>query len=158
MVKRREVTSPLVKHWREVHGTLDNPPAYTFHLVGVHRTALTRQLGEALAIAGDRSTFTMNSKGEFGRNCLISQAPTCDGEEWRGGSEGEGGRGRATPAMWGTTPTPTPSPPQGESPRRKRPRGREEPELPLENPSRREEEQGEEVTLREEVPTPVVQE
>ena len=34
-------------------------------------------------IAGDTSDHCMNSKGEFGRNSLISQTTSYGGEEWR---------------------------------------------------------------------------
>ena len=80
-LRRGEDSSPLVKHWKEVHASRDTPPHYTFHLVGVHQDALSRQLGEALMISGDTSTYLMNSKGEFGRNSLVSQTTSYNGDQ-----------------------------------------------------------------------------
>ena len=57
------------------------PPSFKYILMGVHRSALERQVKEALLISGDRSDFLLNSKSEYGRNCLVTRTITFDGKE-----------------------------------------------------------------------------
>ena len=78
---QKKEDSPLYKHWVDVHPSSGSTPTFNYHLAGVHRSALERQLKEALNIAGDTSSYPMNSKTEFGRNSLVLQRPTLEGVE-----------------------------------------------------------------------------
>ena len=82
-LRRLDENSPLYRHWREVHPNLTSPPHFSFHLVKVHKSALDRQLSEALDIARDESKHPMNQKQEFGRNSLVAQTTTYNGEPVR---------------------------------------------------------------------------
>ena len=80
MLRRKDEASPLLKHWMEIHPTRENPPEFTFKVIGTHQSALERQLKEGLAIARDRSDFPLNNKMEFGRNSIILHQATYEGK------------------------------------------------------------------------------
>merc|ERR1712081_99068 len=60
----------VVKHWMEIHPERKNQPKYSYHQIGMHKSALERQNWEALYIEKEDCQITMNSKSEFGRNFI----------------------------------------------------------------------------------------
>ena len=60
----------IVKHWKQDHGDLNDPPAFKFETTGSHQTAISRQLTEALNIeeAREGCDKILNGKGEYGGN------------------------------------------------------------------------------------------
>ena len=88
--KKKSTDSHILKHWTIHHQGLGEPN-FILKVVGFHRTALSRQVGEAVRIVG--RGVVLNSKGEFNR-CKISRLRL---EEEEGGEYKEGGRGE----KWG---------------------------------------------------------
>ena len=61
--------SHIVKHWLEAHPELNNPPAFKFTVQKNFKDALSRQLGEAIAIYKSKDSL-LNSKNEYVTNCI----------------------------------------------------------------------------------------
>ena len=58
-----------MKHWLEAHPELNNPPAFKFTVQRNFKDALSRQLGEAIAIYKSKDSL-LNSKNEYVTNCI----------------------------------------------------------------------------------------
>ena len=58
-----------MRHWQECHNP-EVPPKYSFHLLGRNKTALDRQINEALAIEKTKCDTIHNGKGEWGINLI----------------------------------------------------------------------------------------
>ena len=58
-----------MKHWLEAHPELNNPPAFKFTVQKNFKDALSRQLGEAIAIYKSKDSL-LNSKNEYVTNCI----------------------------------------------------------------------------------------
>ena len=41
-LRTRNSTYAIVKHWEEDHGDMDDPPNFSFHLVGIYKSSLER--------------------------------------------------------------------------------------------------------------------
>ena len=67
--RTKSTDSHILKHWTLHHGGVGKPN-FVLKVVGHHRTALSRQVGEAVRIA--RRGHILNSKGEFNR-CKITR-------------------------------------------------------------------------------------
>ena len=61
--------SHIVKHWMTAHPTLPNPPEVGFTITGRFKDCLSRQISEALRINLSKDIL-LNSKGEYGNNCI----------------------------------------------------------------------------------------
>ena len=61
--------SHIVKHWMTTHPTLPNPPEVGFTIMGRFKDCLSRQISEALRINLSKDIL-LNSKGEYGNNCV----------------------------------------------------------------------------------------
>ena len=70
----REEDSHMIKHWREEHPDMEEPPQFHFKLVSRFRDCLTRQVAEAVRIHR-RSSMVLNSKTEYSR-CHIPRLVT----------------------------------------------------------------------------------
>ena len=67
----------IVRHWQEWHPELEGPPEFSYHLLGTHKSALERQIKEALAVEMTVCDVIMNGKGEWGQNLIprLQNAP-----------------------------------------------------------------------------------
>ena len=65
----RSVKSHMVKHWMLDHADLVDMPEFRFTVQSQYKDALSRQVGEAIAIMHSRDTL-LNSKSEYMTNCL----------------------------------------------------------------------------------------
>ena len=75
----------MYKHWL-LHHPGEEEPKFIMKIVQFHRTALSRQVGEAVRIAKrGRDTPLLNSRGEYNRCSIVrlslEQEPT-DAKEW----------------------------------------------------------------------------
>ena len=61
--------SHIVKHWLDAHPELNNPPPFKFTVRKGFKDALSRQLGEAIAIHKSKDSL-LNSKNEYVTNCI----------------------------------------------------------------------------------------
>jgi hypothetical protein len=61
--------SHIVKHWLDAHPELNNPPPFKFTVQKGFKDALSRQLGEAIAIHKSKDSL-LNSKNEYVTNCI----------------------------------------------------------------------------------------
>ena len=75
--RAKSTDSHILKHWSLHHGGIGEPN-YILKVVGYHRTALSRQVGEAVRIA--KRGQLLNSKGEYNR-CKITRLTLGDEEE-----------------------------------------------------------------------------
>ena len=66
----KDTSYGIVRHWQEWHPGSDEPPEFSYHLLGTHRSALERQIKEALAVEMTECNIIMNGKGEWGRNLI----------------------------------------------------------------------------------------
>ena len=58
----------IVKHWLKEHPTLEEPPKYSYKLLGTFKSAIHRQITEAIMIDSQDQTTIINGKGEWGTN------------------------------------------------------------------------------------------
>ena len=58
----------VVKHWICKHGDMDDPPNYEFKLESTHKSAIHRQITEAIRIDSEPEENLMNGKAEWGHN------------------------------------------------------------------------------------------
>ena len=66
--EKKNTNSVLYRHVTQKH-TLDiHPPQFIMNVLSTHRTALDRQVTEAVRIANTPSDQLINSKQEFGHN------------------------------------------------------------------------------------------
>ena len=81
-LRSKEDKNSLVKHWSEVHGERETPPSYEFKVKRKCKTAIERQIWEALLIRteSENCTHRINQKGEFGINIIPKMSPTMAGE------------------------------------------------------------------------------
>ena len=71
----------IVKHWLDEHRDQDSPPEYQFKALGSHKTAIERQIKEALLIQNNREKVNiLNSKAEWGLNRLPRMKITVEDE------------------------------------------------------------------------------
>ena len=61
---------------------MEDPPKFSFHLMRRHRSAMDRQIFEALAIEKEVNDITMNNKAEFGRNFIPRMILDPDTSAW----------------------------------------------------------------------------
>ena len=61
--------SVLYRHTKQQHPN-DSNPHYTMNITGIHKSALSRQIFEAVKISNTPSGILMNNKSEFGHNKL----------------------------------------------------------------------------------------
>ena len=61
--------SHIVKHWMTTHPSLLTPPKVGFTITGRFKDCLSRQISEALRINLTKDVL-LNSRGEYGNNCL----------------------------------------------------------------------------------------
>ena len=52
------------------HGDQDDPPKFSYNLVVTYKTAIERQIMEAIAIEDENRDQILNGKGEWGTNHL----------------------------------------------------------------------------------------
>ena len=57
-----------MKHWQAVHRDKDDPPGFNYKVIGTHKSAIGRQITEAIWIENTSNEFLMNGKGEWGQN------------------------------------------------------------------------------------------
>ena len=69
-LKSKNTKYAVVKHWQMDHGDQDDPPKFSYNLVGTYRTAIERQIMEAIAIEDETCDQILNGKGEWGTNHL----------------------------------------------------------------------------------------
>ena len=74
-----QVKSHMVKHWMLDHTDLVHMPEFRFTIQSQHRDALSRQVGEAIAIMHSRDAL-LNSMTEYMTNCLTRV--TIDERDW----------------------------------------------------------------------------
>ena len=67
-LKNKDAKYGIVKHWMEQHRDKDDPPEFSFNQIRTHKSAIDRQIWEALLIEREKCSLTMNSKAEWGRN------------------------------------------------------------------------------------------
>ena len=94
-LKRRSEKSVLYRHWQEAHKN-EAEPEFTVEVIRSHRSATERQIWEALQIQGGKHDELINSKSEWGMNCLVRQETAFDREVRTVNQEAEG-NSRATP-------------------------------------------------------------
>ena len=89
--KARHVDSHILKHM-ELHHAPEDKPEFIMKVVGYHKTALSRQCGEAVRI--HKRGIVLNSKSEYSR-CKIQRLslPQPEPAEYEGGSAEGGGEG-----------------------------------------------------------------
>ena len=63
-VKNKNHKSPLVKHMWEVHREDEEEPKFEMEVLKKHKTALRRQIAEAVLIQSEGIHYKMNSKSE----------------------------------------------------------------------------------------------
>ena len=61
-LKNKDSSYGIVRHWKDVHPNLDEPPRYNFTQLKRHKTCLERQIFEALAIEGAECQTLINGK------------------------------------------------------------------------------------------------
>ena len=71
-LRLREEKSAMWKHWTNHHDTEDEP-RFSVKLVGSCISSTERQIKEALGIEFGKFDKLMNSKSEFGNNCIVRQ-------------------------------------------------------------------------------------
>ena len=76
--RSRDQDSHILKHWTLHHGS-EGHPEFTMKVVHHHRSALSRQVGEAIRIR-KRGGVTLNSKSEYNR-CKITRLSLEQAEE-----------------------------------------------------------------------------
>ena len=54
----------------EIHPEMEEHPKFSFNQIGRHKSALERQIWEAIYIEKENPQITMISKAEFGRNFI----------------------------------------------------------------------------------------
>ena len=71
-LRNQNTTYSIVKHWKEHHQEMANPPEFSYHLVGKHHSAMERQIKEGLLIESESNQcdLLMNGKGEWGINVV----------------------------------------------------------------------------------------
>ena len=67
-LKKWNKESFMLLHWMAEHGTMAEPPSFTFKTLATHKDALSRQLHEAILI---RNKGDLNRKYEFASNEII---------------------------------------------------------------------------------------
>ena len=85
----------LYRHWQE-NNKDEAEPEFTVEVIKSHRSATERQIWEALQIQGGKHDELINSKSEWGMNCLVRQETAFDREVRTVNKEAEG-NSRATP-------------------------------------------------------------
>ena len=75
----------IVKHWMECHPLMEEPPKFSFNLIKSHKSAMDRQIFEALAIEAEDCQISMNNKAEFGRNFIPRMINNPDTSPWEEG-------------------------------------------------------------------------
>ena len=75
----------MFKHWKIHHGSLGEPN-FEIKVVGFHKTALSRQIGEAVRILRRGTGSVLNNKSEFSR-CKIARLTLKATREVKGGKE-----------------------------------------------------------------------
>ena len=58
----------IVKHWLSQHGDQDDPPSYEYKVESTHKSAIHRQIPEAIKIDLEPEENLMNGKAEWGHN------------------------------------------------------------------------------------------
>ena len=76
-IRSKNSKNSLVKHWEEVHGDQQSPPKYSFQVKKKCKSAIERQIWEALFIEVENSQgdYQINSKAEFGINLMPKLKP-----------------------------------------------------------------------------------
>ena len=64
----RNQSYAIVKHWMTNHGDMSDPPSFNYKLVSSHKSAIARQITEAILIDIEPNENLMNGRGEFGQN------------------------------------------------------------------------------------------
>ena len=77
-LKTKNEKNALVKHWVETHGDQQSPPDFQFGVITTCRSALERQIKEAIHIQTSKLDILLNSKGEWGLN-MIPQLKITEG-------------------------------------------------------------------------------
>ena len=72
-LKARSEQSALWKHWSQYHQS-EEEPDFSVKKTGKFKTCTERQIREALAIDGGKQQRLMNSKKEYGSNCIVRQS------------------------------------------------------------------------------------
>ena len=60
-----DTKNALVKHSIDHHQEMETHPEFTMQVLSVHKTALHRQVTEAVLIERTKASVIMNSKGEW---------------------------------------------------------------------------------------------
>ena len=68
----------MVKHWQNDHKDKQDPPNYKYEVISSHMTAISRQLGEGLAIEEADPNTLINGKGVYGSNRIPRYKLTLD--------------------------------------------------------------------------------
>ena len=114
-LKNKDSSYGIVRHWKDVHPNLDEPPRYNFTQLKRHKTCLERQIFEALAIEGADCQTLMNGKGEWGRN-LIPRLQNLPDDEFTNcqsqSQDKKGGQTTSKRNALGFTKTPSENPQQ----------------------------------------------
>ena len=77
-LKTKNEKNALVKHWLEYHGDQQSPPDFQSGVITTCRSALERQIKEAIHIQTSKLDILLNSKGEWGLN-MIPQLKITEG-------------------------------------------------------------------------------
>ena len=75
-LKNKSENSVLYRHMREVHSSENVQPDYTMSITSTHKTALDRQVKEAILIHGAPPANQINRRNEWGHARIVSSALT----------------------------------------------------------------------------------
>ena len=67
-LKSKNANYAIVKNWLNEHTNLEEPPTYSFKLLGTFKSAIHRQISESIIIENQDQTTIINGKEEWGTN------------------------------------------------------------------------------------------
>ena len=73
--QKKESDSVLLRHVRDKHSET-NPPSFKMSIIGTHKTALDRQISEAVRINRAPDDELINRRSEWGHHRLVSSTLT----------------------------------------------------------------------------------